>query len=148
MPDYKNSKIYKLWSPEGDDIYIGSTTQSLSRRKAKHKTDRCSSKILFEKYTDVRIELLEECPCDNREQLVKKEGEYVRNNNCVNKHIAGRTNKEWHKEYYENNKEQIKERKSTPFVCECGKTFQLDYKAKHLKTKIHNKLKSNVIINE
>jgi len=42
MPDYKNSKIYKLWSPEGDDIYIGSTTESLSRRKSKHKTHRCS----------------------------------------------------------------------------------------------------------
>jgi hypothetical protein len=32
MPDYKNAKIYKLWSPEGDDIYIGSTTQPLYAR--------------------------------------------------------------------------------------------------------------------
>jgi hypothetical protein len=30
MPDYNNGKIYKLWSPEGDDIYIGSTVQSLA----------------------------------------------------------------------------------------------------------------------
>ena len=117
MPDYQNSKIYKLWSPEGDDIYIGSTTVSLSRRKAKHKTQNCNSKILFEKYTDVRIELLEECPCDNKEQLLKKEGEYIRNNNCVNKIIPDRTrkeyredNKEHRKEYYKNNKEYITER--------------------------------------
>jgi len=33
MPDYNNAKIYKLWSPEGDDIYIGSTTKYLSTRK-------------------------------------------------------------------------------------------------------------------
>jgi hypothetical protein len=33
MPDYKNGKIYKLWSPEGDDIYIGSTVNSLAKRK-------------------------------------------------------------------------------------------------------------------
>ena len=164
MPDYKNGKIYKLWSPEGDEIYIGSTTQDLSRRKAKHKRQNnvCNSKILFEKYTDVRIELLEECPCDNREQLVKKEGEYIRNNNCINKKIEGRTKKEWYednkekrkesmdnwyennkeryKEYYEDNKKHIQERHSTPFVCECGRTIKLGDKAKHLKTKIHIKL--------
>jgi hypothetical protein len=33
MPDYNNGKIYKLWSPEGDDIYIGSTVNSLAKRK-------------------------------------------------------------------------------------------------------------------
>jgi len=165
MPDYKNSKIYKLWSPEGDEIYIGSTTQSLAQRKAKHKCHIgvCNSSILFEKYTDVRIELLEEYPCDNKEQLLKKEGEYIRNNNCVNKVVPGRTNKEssknyyennkehvkeHHKEYRENNKEKIKERNSIEFVCECGRTITHGCKAKHLKTKIHNKLKSNVIINE
>ena len=106
MCNYQNSKIYKLWSPEGDDIYIGSTTVSLSRRKAKHKTQNNTSKILYEKYTDVRIELLEECPCDNKEQLLKKEGEYIRNNKCVNKVIPDRTHIESVKNYYESNKEK------------------------------------------
>jgi len=117
MPDYKNAKIYKLWSPQGDEIYIGSTVQPLYKRFHHHKNHKdCSSKILFEKYNDVRIELLESCPCDNKEQLTKKEGEYIRNNKCVNKAIAGRTKKEWCddnkdkiKEYYENNKEYVKE---------------------------------------
>ena len=166
MPDYKNGKIYKLWSPEGDDIYIGSTTDSLSRRKAKHKTQNSTSQILFEKYTDVRIELLEECPCDNKEQLAKKEGEYIRNNNCVNKVVPGRTREEYNeynkehlkeqkKEWYENNKEHVKEhyqnnkekkhqkakeRNSIEFVCECGRTLTHGCKAIHLKTKIHNDL--------
>jgi Zn ribbon nucleic-acid-binding protein len=93
MPDYKNGKIYKLWSPEGDEIYIGSTIQPLYARLSAHKTKgpTCSSKILFEKYDDVRIELIECVPCDNKEQLTKKEGEYIRKLDCVNRNIAGRT---------------------------------------------------------
>jgi hypothetical protein len=102
MPDYKNGKIYKLWSPEGDDIYIGSTIQPLYARLSAHKRKmKYSSKILFEKYDDVRIELIECFPCDNKEQLNKKEGEYIRKLDCVNRNIAGRTKKE----YNEDNKE-------------------------------------------
>jgi len=157
MPDYENAKIYKLWSPEGDDIYIGSTTQKLCVRKAKHKNanHNCTSKILYEKYTDIRIELLECFPCDNKEELTKKEGEYIRNNNCVNKFIAGRTKKEWreknkekikdyYKEYRENNKSKIKEHKSQKYTCECGKTITIDVKARHERTDYHcNWLKSS-----
>ena len=164
MPDYKNAKIYKLWSPEGDDIYIGSTIQPLYKRKNEHKSSmRCSSKIIFEKYDDVRIELLECCPCDNKEQLNKKEGEYIRNNNCINRRIAGRThkesdkewrenNKEYTKKYYQDNKEKIKERtkeycdnnkekvkeyRQNKITCECGRTTTFGNKAQHEKTKVH-----------
>jgi hypothetical protein len=38
-------------------------------------------------------------------ELDKREGEHIRNNNCINKYIAGRTMKE----YYEDNKEKIKQ---------------------------------------
>ena len=137
MPDYNNGKIYKLWSPEGIEIYIGSTTRELYKRKSEHKNDsnKCISKLLFEKYDDVRIELIEYCPCNNKEELEKKEGEHIRKNTeCVNMLIAGRTQKEYRedniehkkeynkeyyqdnkehkekcKEYYENNKEYMKE---------------------------------------
>jgi len=174
MPDYKNGKIYKLWSPERDEIYIGSTTQPLYARKSQHKKNlNCSSKILYEKYTDVRIELLECFPCDNKEELTKKEGEYIRNNNCVNKMIAGRTKKEYNKEYlennktkikeqmkeyrennkekfreydkkwYENNKEKIKERESQKYTCECGRTFRIGDKARHERSLIHSKFVGN-----
>jgi adenylate kinase family enzyme len=164
MPNYQNAKIYKLWSPEGDDIYIGSTTQSLCERKTKHNDNykrnlTCKSRILFEKYTDVRIELLESCPCDNKEELTKKEGEYIRNNKCVNKYVAGRTDAEWRednkekikeyleenkeyfkektKEYYENNKDKINEWRMQKITCECGRTITLGNKAQHEKSKIH-----------
>ena len=121
MPDYQKGKIYKLWSPQGeeDEIYIGSTCDELHKRKSAHKvnSNNCSSKILFEKYDDVRIELIEEYSCNNKEELIKKEGEYIRNNKCLNKIIPDRTPKEWRddnmekqKEYRENNKEKIKKK--------------------------------------
>jgi len=112
MPDYENGKIYKLWSPQGEQIYIGSTTQSLAVRKAKHKSSQdCCSKILFQKYDDVRIELIEEYPCKNKMELNKREGEIMRNNDCINRCIAGRTKKEYNKYYRENNKEKVLENK-------------------------------------
>jgi gas vesicle protein len=95
----------------GDDIYIGSTVNSLAKRKGEHKSNiiimigHCNSKILFEKYDDVRIELIEKFACENRMELNAREGYYIRTLECVNKQIAGRTKKEWD----ENNKEKIKE---------------------------------------
>jgi hypothetical protein len=123
MPDYQKAKIYKLWSPQAteDEIYIGSTCDKLYKRKNGHKRHNdCRSKILFEKYDDVRIELIEEYPCNNRAELEKREGEYIRGNKCLNKQIPNRTIKEWRednkesikeytKEYRENNKEKAQE---------------------------------------
>ena len=149
MPNYQNAKIYKLWSPEGDDIYIGSTTILLSARKAKHKYgDGSVSKILFKKYDDVRIELLECCPCDNKEELTKREGEYIRNNECINKQIPLRTKEEhyqdnkqykldYQKEYRENNLEKIKERKSIRVICDCGMEVNKDGISRHKKSQRH-----------
>jgi len=122
MVNYKNGKIYKLWSPEGDMIYIGSTCRGLAHRKAQHKDKpNTTSKILFDTYTDIRIELIEEYPCDNKEQLNRKEGEYIRTLDCVNRCVAGRTDKEYReenkehitekkKEYYQENKERLVEK--------------------------------------
>jgi hypothetical protein len=44
-------------------------------------------------------------PCENKEQLNKREGEIIREIGTVNEYIAGRTLKE----YYEDNKEKRKE---------------------------------------
>ena len=125
MPDYQKSKIYKLWSPSKNLVYYGSTTQTLSQRFAEHirkkrNKDKCYSCLVLD-CEDYKIELVEEYPCNNRQQLMKKEGEYIKNNECVNKNVAGRTdleyrqdNKEhllkYHKIYRENNGEKLKER--------------------------------------
>ena len=134
MPDYQKSKIYKLWSPSKNLIYYGSTIETLSQRLAKHKCSHkkynednnngyCTSYLVLN-CEDYKMELIEEYPCNNKDQLWKKEGEYIKNNECVNKVINGRTKieyakeyriknrekrKEYNKQYIENNKEQNKE---------------------------------------
>jgi len=42
-----------------------------------------------------KIELVEEFPCESKEQLNKREGYYIQNNECVNKNIPGRTLADW-----------------------------------------------------
>ena len=115
MPDYQQSKIYKLWSPSKNLVYYGSTVQSLAQRLTKHKnsyktynennTRYCTSILILE-CEDYKMELLEEYPCNNKSQLLTKEGEYIKNNECVNKVVAGREKKEYSREYRINNKEK------------------------------------------
>ena len=129
MPDYSNSKLYALRSHQTDNIYIGSTTQALSERLRCHKKDYKSwlndkhnyiTSFEIIKYEDCYIELIKNCPCESKEQLLKIEGEEIRNNNCVNKIIAGRTKEEYIKDneeiikpkrkiYHEKNKEHRNE---------------------------------------
>jgi hypothetical protein len=116
--DYKNGKIYKIIDNAYTKMYIGSTTQSLSKRFSMHKSkyiiwknnNRCSKITVYDIFEEFgiencKIELIEECLCENRIQLCKKEGEYIKNNNCVNKIIPGRTKQE----YNEANKDKILE---------------------------------------
>ena len=40
MVNYRNSKVYKIWSTQGENIYIGSTTkQYLCQRMDKHRSN-------------------------------------------------------------------------------------------------------------
>lgn len=113
MPDYQLGKIYAIRSPSTDKFYIGSTTQKLSKRFGGHKTELknrknklCNSRTILEK-GDAYIELIEAYPCNNKEELKRREGELQRLHKelCVNKQIAGRTKQE----YYGDNIEKIKE---------------------------------------
>ena len=98
--NYEKTKIYKIWSPHGDDIYIGSTTKDLlSQRMAIHRSQYkawikkgvkkgyVSSFALFEMYgiENCYIELLESYVCHNIEERRKTEGEYIRSLTCINK---------------------------------------------------------------
>ena len=131
MPNYQSGKIYKIINYENDDIYIGSTCEKLSSRMSKH---RCSLKHYLDgKYNYVSsfkvlekpsatIVLIENFPCNNKEELTAREAFHIRENNCVNKYIPLRTGKEyreehkeyikdWKADYYIQNKEQISEQK-------------------------------------
>ena len=132
--DYKNGRIYKITDNGYTKQYIGSTCQPLSKRFTNHKSDyklwqdgkkhKITVYDIFNEFgiENCKIELIEEFPCNNRMELERKEGEHIKNNDCVNKYIAGRTNKQYYqdnkdkiidkvKEWREDNKEEIKEYK-------------------------------------
>jgi hypothetical protein len=111
---YKNGKIYALRTHHSNKIYIGSTTTELNERFKSHKkkSNKAYSKILFEKYDDVYIELIELFSCETKKDLHRREGEIIKENfeNCVNERIAGQTQKEWVIEYRIKNKDILAEK--------------------------------------
>ena len=110
---YASSQIYAIRSHQTPEIYIGSTTQPLHKRFHHHKrSNKCSSKIIMQ-YTDAYIELIENFPCGSKKELNKREGQHIRGaDNCVNKNIAGRTQKEYNAKIYAENRDQIAERQA------------------------------------
>ena len=128
---YNTSMIYSIRSPATEQYYIGSTTQLLCKRFSDHKisykaylngTSKFTTSFKILELGDAYIELLEEYECDNKTQLEKREGEFIREhkNNCVNINIAGRTQKEYKidnkvkiseykNQYYEANKDNLLE---------------------------------------
>ena len=117
MPDYSQAKIYRLFSPSTNKVYIGATSQKyLSSRLAMHKENRSLhaaklanyiTSIELTKYHDCQIELIENFPCTNRTELGARERYHLEQNkiNAVNKMIPIRTPKE----YYQDNKPIIAE---------------------------------------
>ena len=85
----------------------------------------------------------------------KLEGKYIRELNCVNKVICGRTrkehyldnkehikqyyddNKERFKQYYDTNKDKVSERQNQMYNCECGGKYTHVHKLRHFKTILH-----------
>lgn len=83
MSVYQRGKVYKLVADETDLAYIGSTAHPyLCNRLSMHKADYKShqrgegpyiSSFDIVQYPSVRIELIEEYPCESREELRKRE---------------------------------------------------------------------------
>ena len=108
MVDYSNGKVYRIVCNLTGKVYIGSTTNTLSRRLTSHRSNYknyllgnfpflTSFEIL--KNHDYSIILIENVKCNNREELLKKERFYIELMPCVNKKIPNRTQKEYYKEY-------------------------------------------------
>ena len=170
MPNYQNGKIYAIRSHQTTNIYIGSTTRPLSQRLGKHRisyndnTGITSKHIL--QYPDYYIELLETYPCNSKDELEKKEGEYIRQfkDICVNVKYPNRTpaeyrqdhkdqikeyyqqhkeyKKEYSKEYHQQHKEEIKEQKKEYYQdhIEEKKIYSKEYYQQH-KEELNQKVK-------
>lgn len=82
MPSYAKGKIYKLQCDDGH-YYIGSTCDELRRRLWTHKADSNRRNTHIYQHINqlgwdrVRIILVEEYPCENRDDLRKKEDQYI-----------------------------------------------------------------------
>ena len=163
--DWSLGKIYKLISnnPDVKEVYYGSTCQRLlCSRMAIHRCaykrwladkskGRCTSFDLFKKYgvEQFHIELVENYPCENGEQLHTRENIYIRGNECVNKLSAIRTpeeRKQYMKQYRIDNKEKMKQynkqyqANNEQITCECGCEIMRCNLNRHQKTDKHKSL--------
>ena len=88
---YANCKIYKITDIGYNECYYGSTIQRLSNRMTHHRAIYARYKKqafhnitafqLFDKYgiENCKIELVENYPCSNKEELCKRECENIKN---------------------------------------------------------------------
>ena len=175
MNRYENGKIYKIVDVGYNKCYIGSTCERLSQRMTRHrsyyfkflkdKKIKLSSSRLFDEYglDNCKIELVEEYPCNNKEELLRREGQHIASMDCVNRCVAGRTPKEyqenfkeerrknfkdWYernkdeklekgKKYREEHKEELDAKAREEITCQCGQVYRKSSKFSHFKTKQH-----------
>lgn len=126
-------KIYEIVG--GGMRYIGSTTQSLTRRLQKHKSNKTGYELKkpgigwtscydILNQPDCCINLLLDYPCNSKEELRRKEGEYILALPCVNKVVPGRTSSELltaKREIY--NASAREKNKETTLCDKCNKTI-------------------------
>lgn len=164
MPNYANGKIYAIRSNITQETYIGGTTQTLHRRMHQHKLKNnvCSSALIIN-CGDAFIELLELFPCENKNQLMKREAEIIRSMDCVNRSIPGRSARQYYldnkqeadlrsrqyyvdhrekainyqKEYYEANKQIYVAKAKVLVKCDCGSEVRRGGLRVHLKSRKH-----------
>jgi hypothetical protein len=122
MPNFQNGKIYAIRSYQTEQVYVGSTTQPLSVRMGKHRApSNITSSRAIMRFPDAYIELIENYPCADKNELNRREGEFIRSMDCVNRCIAGRTQAEYYadhneelkqrgREYYADHNEELKQR--------------------------------------
>ena len=175
--NYQNGKIYCIRNYVNDDVYVGSTIQALSKRMEKHRSicrteGEKSNFKLYQKMKEIGtehfyIELIEKHPCDCKEELFKKEGEWIRKIGTLNGYIAGRTRQESSKDYRKNNpekckqiiqnwrinnedkykeytrqrwekeKERLTKIRSAKITCDCGIVISKSSISKHIQSKKH-----------
>jgi hypothetical protein len=124
MVNYQNGKIYKIINENNEIIYIGSTAEEkLCRRYTHHEYKAPNHKII----------LIENYPCNNREELRMREQQVIEEHsdllNKIRAYISEEQKKERdklsNKEYRENNKDYFNQyeekRKNNPERIEYNK---------------------------
>ena len=179
MPNYQLGKIYKIVCNITGKQYVGSTCEpTLARRLVKHKSyykDYLAGKFAnlssFEvlKNESYYIILIENWPCNNKDELLQRERYWTNNIECVNKvknqgillQLGSKNYKKQYRQtekckeatktYNETHKAIMQEKAKRVINCPCGRTYTLANKSKHIKIEQHkqyiynNKLKEGII---
>ena len=128
--DYSKGKIYKLVNNINDEIYVGSCTSSLGKRKYVHKSPNSNCTGVKDMYDNIGwdqldIVLIENYPCENSDELRRRERywydelkpslnrvkpyAYVEDKRAVKlKYFYA--NKDKQKKYYEDNRQRVLDR--------------------------------------
>jgi hypothetical protein len=168
--DYTKTIIYKIVCNDLNitDVYVGHTTNFINR-KAKHKSD-CNNpnsksynfKIYnsirnnggFENWSMIEIEKFQDCN-DINEASAKERYYYELLNAKLNSNCPGRNNKEYKKEYYQDNKDNIqknsknyyennKDKINTHYICDvCNGRYTHTHRAEHFKSLKHQTALNN-----
>ena len=148
--NYKNGKIYKIICNITGKQYIGSTTQTLGQRLTKHrgyyrsrlKDPSMKSITSWEimENGDYTIILIQDYPCDRKEQLLMRERFFIENMDCVNKLCPIRTideTLESKRVYWSNRSPETKAERNVNHLCECGVSYQCHHKLRHQRSQKH-----------
>jgi hypothetical protein len=156
MPiDYSKGKIYKIVDYTNNNNYIGSTCEPiLARRLAGHvgcyrsylngKQNFVTSFKILEN-GNYNILLIEEYPCETKDQLLAREGHYIETMDCINKCKAGALNELGRTEY--NKQPHIIEYQKQKFNCVCGGKHTYTNRANHFKSAKHQNFFKNLLNN-
>jgi len=156
MVNYQEGKIYKIVSYQTDKIYIGSTCKTLlCQRFAQHKNyykqwlknnpkyHKITSFELLQ-YNDAQIILLENFPCNNKNELHAREYQLIQDNLIiVNHHKNQYINRKLYDQQYsktDKRKQFVKKYNQLDIICEiCCTKGRRHYFSRHSKTKHHQK---------
>ena len=142
MNRFNNGKIYKIMCRTTKKIYFGSTTNDLVDRLESHELDykryQAGLTTYITSYSVLKnnnyfIELVQNYNCNNKNELNKLEGTYIKDNCCVNKFIPDVGIKEGYVADMDDRVEQ------NMFKCPCGGKYSTHHRTRHNKTKRHLK---------
>ncbi len=159
--NFNNGKIYKITNDYNNDIYVGSTCDTLvkcfSCHRCKINCKRDGHRPLYTLMKEIgvdrfRIELIEDFPCEDKYQLRQKEGFWIRELGTLNKTIENRSraeyvavnrekileySKQYSKQNYAENKEILLEKLKETITCECGCVVNKSHLQRHKRSKKH-----------
>ena len=136
-----SGRIFSVYKITGYGLtYYGSTKNTLNRRKNHHKSDYKNYKLgkknymysyeILDQGDDWDIELVEIVEDEN--ELLTREKYYIKNYECINLVIPGRTEeekKEYDAQWYQDNKEYKKEKMAQWY--QDNKEYKKEYDAQY-----------------